>query len=165
MRPLPGLTLGLSFLLSLSAIGAARQHSPSSPAASNAQAAATARIVAAAEAVLATLDVAGRTKAQFPFDGLQKTRWSNFPTGVFRREGLRMGDLSQTQRKAVTTLLSVALSQDGLTKVNDIVRGDEMLRTADTGGPPAAGPGGGGQAPPPGARPGTSGPRVVFGED
>jgi hypothetical protein len=169
MRPLPCLTLGLSFLLSLSAIGAARQHSPSSPAASNAQAAATARIVAAAEAVLATLDVAGRTKAQFPFDGPQRTRWSNFPTGIFHREGLRMGDLSPTQRKAVTTLLSVALSQEGLTKVNDIVRGDEVLRTADTGGPPAggppaAGPGGGGQAPP-GAGPGTSRPRVIFGED
>jgi hypothetical protein len=113
--------------------------------------------------------VAGRTKAQFPFDGPQRTRWSNFPTGIFHREGLRMGDLSPTQRKAVTTLLSVALSQEGLTKVNDIVRGDEVLRTADTGGPPAggppaAGPGGGGQAPP-GAGPGTSRPRVIFGED
>jgi len=119
--------------------------------------------------VLATLDMAGRTKAQFPFDGPQKTRWSNFPTGIFHREGLRMGDLSPTQRKAVTTLLSVALSQEGLTKVNDIVRGDEVLRKADTGGPPAggppaAGPGGGGQAPP-AAGPGTSRPRVIFGED
>jgi len=171
MRPLPYLTLGLSFLLCLNAIGAGRQNTPSSPAsASNGQAAATARIVSAAEEVLATLDAAGRTKAQFPFDGPQKTRWSNFPTGIFHREGLRMGDLSQAQRKAVTTLLSVALSQEGLTKVNDIVRGDEVLRTADTGrppagGPPAAGPGGGGQAPPPGAGPGTRGPRVIFGED
>ena len=64
MRPLPCLTLGLSFLLSLSAIGAARQHSPSSPAASNAQAAATARIVAAAEAVLATLDMRSKYRIQ-----------------------------------------------------------------------------------------------------
>ena len=172
MRPLSYLTLGLSFLFCVNAIGARRvQHSPSSPSsASNAQAAATARIVSAAEALLATLDAAGRAKAQFPFDGPQKTRWSNFPTGIFHREGLRMGDLTQTQRKAVMTLLSVALSDEGLTKVNEIVRGDEVLRTADTGGPPAggpptAGPGGGGQAPPPGARPGTSGPRVVFGED
>ena len=172
MRQLSYLTLGLSFLFCVNAIGARRvQHIPSSPSsASNAQAAATARIVSAAEALLATLDAAGRAKAQFPFDGPQKTRWSNFPTGIFHREGLRMGDLTQTQRKAVMTLLSVALSDEGLTKVNDIVRGDEVLRTADTGGPPAggpptAGPGGGGQAPPPGAGAGTSGPRVIFGED
>ena len=172
MRPLSYLTLGLSFLFCVNAIGARRvQHSPSSlSSASNAQAAATARIVSAAEALLATLDAAGRAKAQFPFDGPQKTRWSNFPTGIFHREGLRMGDLTQTQRKAVMTLLSVALSDEGLTKVNDIVRGDEVLRTADTGGPPAggpptAGPGGGGQAPPPGAGAATSGPRVIFGED
>jgi len=172
MRQLSYLTLGLSFLFCVNAIGARRvQHIPSSPSsASNAQAAATARIVSAAEALLATLDAAGRAKAQFPFDGPQKTRWSNFPTGIFHREGLRMGDLTQTQRKAVMTLLSVALSDEGLTKVNDIVRGDEVLRTADTGGPPAggpptAGPGGGGQASPPGAGAGTSGPRVIFGED
>lgn len=38
---------------------------------------ATSRIVAAAQALLATLDEAGRAKVQFPFDGPQKTRWSN----------------------------------------------------------------------------------------
>ena len=54
---------------------------------------ATARIVAAAQALLATLDEAGRAKVQFPFEGPQKTRWSNLPTGIFAREGLRMGDL------------------------------------------------------------------------
>ena len=54
---------------------------------------ATTRIVAAAQALLATLDDAGRAKVQFPFEGPQKTRWSNLPTGIFAREGLRMGDL------------------------------------------------------------------------
>ena len=39
----------------------------------------TTRIVAAAQALLATLDDAGRAKVQFPFDGPQKTKWSNLP--------------------------------------------------------------------------------------
>src|SRR5262245_22186996 len=89
---------------------------------------ATARIVASAQAVLTALDNAGRAKVQFPFEDAQKTRWSNLPTGVFRREGLRMGDLTSTERAAVMTLLSTALSRDGYRKVADIMRGDEMLR-------------------------------------
>ena len=40
----------------------------------------TTRIVAAAHALLRTLDDAGRAKVQFPFDGPQKTRWSNLPS-------------------------------------------------------------------------------------
>ena len=35
----------------------------------------------AAGAVLASLDDAGRAKVQFPFEGPQKTRWSNLPSG------------------------------------------------------------------------------------
>jgi Protein of unknown function (DUF3500) len=117
---------------------------------------ATARIVAAAQALVATLNDVGRTKVQFPFDGPQKTRWSNLPTGIFKREGVRLGDLTPAQRAAVMTLLSVALSQDGYRKVTDIVRSDEVLRKAEGGGGPP--PGGGGPA-------GGAPSRVIFGED
>jgi hypothetical protein len=56
---------------------------------------ATGKTVAAAKAFLATLDDAGRAKVSFAFtDNEQKVRWSNFPTGIFARKGLRMGDLS-----------------------------------------------------------------------
>jgi hypothetical protein len=104
------------------------------------------RIVGAAEALLATLDDAGRAKVQFPFDGPQKTRWSNLPSRIFQREGLRMGDLTPAQRSAVTALLSVALSRDGLRKVTEIMRGDEVLReTAGGRGPRAGAPPGGGR--------------------
>ena len=44
----------------------------------------TSRIVAAAQALVATLDDAGRAKVQFPFEGPQKTRWSNLPSPLFR---------------------------------------------------------------------------------
>ncbi len=112
----------------------------------------TGRIVAAAQAVLATLDDAGRGKVQFPFEGPQKARWSNLPSGIFQREGLRMGDLTPAQRASVNALLSTALSRDGYRKVTEIIRGDEVLRTAQAqgrsgpagGGPGPSGPGGGG---------------------
>jgi uncharacterized protein DUF3500 len=107
----------------------------------NTQADVTARIVAAAQAVVAALDEAGRAKVQFPFDGAQKTRWSNLPSPMFQRTGVRMGDLTSAQRAAVMTLLSAALSRDGYRKVLDIMRGDEVLRSGQSS--PVAGRGDG----------------------
>ena len=127
-----GVCLGL--WVSATTTGGAEQAAtkPSLPA--SAQTDATARIVAAAQALLAALDDAGRAKAQFPFDSPQRARWSNLPTGVFHRDGLRMGDLTPAQRTAALKLLSVALSRDGYAKVMDIVRGDEVLRKGGSGG-------------------------------
>jgi hypothetical protein len=103
---------------------------------------ATSRIVAAAQALLTTLDDPGRTKVQFPFEGPQRTKWSNLPSGIFERTGLRVGDLTPAQRSAVMTLLSTALSRDGYRKVTEIMRGDEVLRTTQRAGGPARGGGG-----------------------
>src|SRR5215203_2346764 len=89
----------------------------------------TSRIVTAAQAVLASLDEAGRAKVQFPFDGPQKTRWSNLPSPMFERQGVKLADLTPPQRTAVTNLLTVALSTDGYRKVTEIMKGDEVLKT------------------------------------
>jgi Protein of unknown function (DUF3500) len=149
-----GIWLGLSVTV-LATLVAQRQATPASKSSSG-QADSTTRIVSSAQVFLATLDDAGRTKVQFPFDGPQKTRWSNFPTGIFKREGLRLGDLTAQQRAAVMSLLSVALSRDGYRKVTDIMQGDEVLRQAEGGGgPPGSGGGPAGGAPR----------RVIFGED
>jgi len=118
---------------------------------------ATKRIVSAAHALLATLDDAGRAKVQFPFEGPQKARRSNLPSGIFQREGLRIADLTSTQRDAVRTLLTTALSRQGYEKAEAIMQGDEMLRQ----GEPANGPGGGRR----GGRPGGPGGGVNFGKD
>jgi uncharacterized protein DUF3500 len=102
---------------------------------------ATARIVSSAQAVLKTLDESGRTKVQFPFESPQKSQWSNLPTGIFKREGIRMGDLGPEQRSALMSLLQTALSADGYRKVMEIMRGDEVLRTGSAGrGGRAGGP-------------------------
>ncbi len=118
----------------------AQRGTPASPAAGS-PADATARIVASAQALLTTLDAAGKTKVQYPAGSPQKTRWSNLPSGIFQRTGLRVGDLTASQRAALMALLSTALSTDGYQKVVDIMRGDEILRTQ--GGGRGRGPGGG----------------------
>jgi type II secretory pathway pseudopilin PulG len=140
------------------------------PPTSNAQAQTTARIVASAQALLKALDDSGRTRLQFPFEGPQKTRWSNLPTGIFKREGLRMGDLTPTQRAAAMALLSGALSADGYRKVTEIIRGDEVLRTTQNSGAgrgvpnPGGGPPGGADAAGPAPGRGRGG-GPLFGED
>jgi hypothetical protein len=128
----------------------------------------TAHIVAAADALVRVLDDTGRTKLQFPFEGPQKTRWSNLPSGIFKREGLRLGDITPVQRAAVMNLLTTALSRDGFRKVTEIMRGDDVLRETGGGNGPRGGAAG---APPPGGR-GARGPGgpgggggVIFGQD
>lgn len=102
----------------------------------------TGKTVAAAKAFLATLDDAGRAKVSFPFRSEQKTKWSNFPVGIYPRNGLRLGDLSAPQRDAEMKLLATVLSEPGLKKVKEIMEGDEVLKATDTGpgGPTPGGP-------------------------
>jgi hypothetical protein len=102
------------------------------PAATNSP---TEKIAAAAKTFLATLDDAQRAKVVFDFkDAAQRKRWSNFPTGIFQRAGLKLGDLSQPQRDAAMALLAAALSPQGYAKVLQIMEGDEVLKKHDGGG-------------------------------
>ncbi len=94
----------------------------------------TLRIVTAAQSFLATLDESGRARVQVPFDSPLRTRWSNLPIGMVPRNGVRMGDLTAAQRTAAMAVLEAAFSTDGYTKVVDIVRSDEVLRTSGSGG-------------------------------
>src|SRR5438046_9530273 len=91
---------------------------------------ATARIVTAANRFLSTLDEKQRSSVQFSFnDDTPRRRWSNFPVRMVPRAGLKIGDLSPAQRTAAFALLEVALSKKGLTKVQEIMDGDELLKT------------------------------------
>jgi len=92
---------------------------------------ATGEIVAATKKFLAALDDTQRGKVIFDFkDDAQRKRWSNLPTGAFRRAGLSMGDLTKPQRDAAMTVLAAALSPQGYEKVNQIVVADELLKTS-----------------------------------
>ena len=84
------------------------------------------------------------------FTSSQRTGWSNLPTGIFQRNGLRFGDLTSRQREAALALVAAALSREGYQKVTDIMNGDEVLKNAgggQTGGRQGGrGPGGAAEA-------------------
>ena len=119
-------SLGIAALLGLGSAG--QNGAAAGPASANAQ------IVVMAEKLVSVLDAAQRANLQFTFTSDQKTRWSNLPSPMFERRGVRLADLTQPQRDAVMRLLSVALSADGYRKVNEIMLGDEVLRTQNGGG-------------------------------
>jgi hypothetical protein len=96
---------------------------------SSTSAAPAAAIMAATQRFLATLDDGQRGRVVFDFkDEAQRKRWSNFPTAMFKRQGLRMGDLTTPQRDAALAVLAAALSSQGYDKVLQIVEADEVLR-------------------------------------
>ena len=70
------------------------------------------KIVDSANGFLNSLDEGQRSKVLFEFnDAAQRMRWSNLPTTIVLRAGLKMGDLSGPQRKAAMGLLAAMLSK------------------------------------------------------
>jgi hypothetical protein len=130
------------------AAGSPQRPTPVAPFTSGADGTVTAKVVAAANAFLATLISAERAACMFDFSSSQRTGWSNLPSGIFERKGLRFGDMTSRQRDAALALVAAALSKDGYRKVTDIMNGDEVLKNAGggrTGGRQGgAGPGRGG---------------------
>ena len=126
--------IGTAAVVSLAVTLLAQRNTPA-----NSQADATARIVKAAQDVVAAVDGPARAKLVYPFDSPQKTNWSNLPSPMYQRHSLKIGDLSATGRSAVMKLLSVALSADGYRKVVDVMHGDEVLKRDSSGRGPAFG--------------------------
>ena len=123
----------LGVLVPLAASVPSRRQAPRAAKAPAADA--TAKIVAASQAFLATLDAAGKAKVQLAYAAPEKsTGWSNLPIGMVPRNGIRMGDLTPAQRTAAMAVLAAAFSQDGYRKVTETVMGDETLRTNAGGG-------------------------------
>ncbi len=88
-----------------------------------------AQVVQAAEALLGELTEQQREQLLFSFDDdRQRRHWSNLPTGIFARTGLRMGDLNEAQKEAVLRLLRSTLSERGFQQVVDNMTGDEVLK-------------------------------------
>ncbi|WP_161883662.1 DUF3500 domain-containing protein [Deinococcus alpinitundrae] len=94
----------------------------------------TTKVVAAANAFLGTLTAAQKKTASFAYtDAAQRAKWSNFPTGIFQRAGLRWGDMSAAQRTSLMGLLGMVLSSDGLSMVKQQMNADDVLKAS--GGP------------------------------
>ena len=94
---------------------------------------ATAEVVAATEEFLATLDDAQREQVSFAFDDeLKSSNWSNLPTGIFERSGVRFGDMTPEQQQAAMAMLQAALSEEGYVQTVGTMVSDEVL--ANEGG-------------------------------
>ncbi len=74
----------------------------------------TEEVSSAAKKFLSSLDEGQRGKVVYNFkDEDQRKRWSNLPTTMVKRGGIRMGDLTKAQRDGVLAVLMAALSPQG----------------------------------------------------
>jgi Protein of unknown function (DUF3500) len=104
------------------------------PVTSTAADAQTVKVVDAATAFLSSLSAAQQSTVSFAYsDSAQRSHWSNFPTGIFQRNGLRWGDMSSAQRTSLMTLLGTVLSTDGLTNVKQQMDADDVLKAQGGG--------------------------------
>ena len=121
---------------------------------------ATAQIVRTAKTFLSTLDQKQRQSVMFAFDDQkQRANWSNLPTSFVPRGGISFKEMNATQRSAAMALVASALSRRGYEKVQQIMEGDEVLRTNEVKNPPR--PGGNGGGPPPGTVRGAVGREIL----
>ncbi len=98
---------------------------------------ATSRIVSAANSFLSALNEKQRQSVLFAFDDeKQRATWSNLPVSFVPRGGISLKEMSPAQRSAAMALVSSALSRKGFEKVQQIMVGDEVLKTTDSNQPP-----------------------------
>ena len=87
-----------------------------------------AQMTANAAAFLGGLSDAQRQSALFAIDDIEaRTRWSNLPSAMYDRGGLRMGDLSDVQRQSLHDLLRASTSSQGYHKIAGIIWIDDVL--------------------------------------
>jgi len=99
-------------VVALVAIGAARLAEPTDP------------MAKAASELLASLDEAQRSAITFDFDDAERRNWQATPMGD---AGVRLGDMTETQREEVRGLLKSALSEEGLKTVAGVIVLEEVL--------------------------------------
>ena len=89
----------------------------------------TAAAAAAAIRFLETLEPAQARGAVLPSDSPFIANWSNLPAGIlrFERNGVRAGDLRDTQRAALFDFLSAALSREGADLVQGVIAAEGIL--------------------------------------
>ena len=82
-----------------------------------------------AEAFLTLLSAPQKLQLVLPVNSTLRSNWSNLPAGVlrFERNGLRLGDLNQTQLQGLFSLLQATLSKNGYDTLSQIVTADKVL--------------------------------------
>jgi hypothetical protein len=145
LRGSAALGAGVAGAAALTRFGFAAQQdaaTPESATASPTAGDATPAIAAAANAFLDTLSDDEKSAVLFDWtDTAQKQRWSNFPQGLFERDGLMWGNLGESAQNAWLAVMQVTLSAEGYTRVMAEWAADDALAASD-GGAGGAAPGG-----------------------
>lgn len=88
-------------------------------------------MAASARAFLGTLDAAGKSKAQIPFnDAEERLNWHFIPK-YMQRKGLPLKEMNAAQQKAALALLHSAMSTSGASKADTIRELEVVLRSVE----------------------------------
>jgi hypothetical protein len=90
----------------------------------------TAAVVTAANAFKATLSTTELATTQLSYTKANATFWTNLPVGS--RNGLKLGTMSTTQLAAAKTLIQTALGTAGVSIMEEIRLGDEVIHLSNT---------------------------------
>jgi hypothetical protein len=101
------------------------------------------RIAAAAHALIAELRPELRAKLQFAFNDPERKDWHNFPNMIHPRKGVRLGEMTDSEKKAAHNLMQTMLSGDGYLKVTGIMFHDEVFNDSALKAPAPPPPAGG----------------------
>lgn len=83
----------------------------------------------AAEEFLSTLSDEQKKQVLYDYnDETKSTSWSNFPVTFVERSGIKLGDLTETQRAAALKVLKTLLNDEAYAKVTGIMAGDQYLK-------------------------------------
>ncbi|MCK5448774.1 MAG: DUF3500 domain-containing protein [Gemmatimonadetes bacterium] len=85
-------------------------------------------MAAAVNDFLSLLSSEQAASVQLPLDSEWRTKWHYFPSWVYERHGLGLGELSDAQRAGVHRVVRTALSDPGYLKASGIILLDDLER-------------------------------------
>lgn len=68
------------------------------------------------------------TRVRLPLDSEWRTKWHYFPSWLYERQGLSLGELSDAQRAGIHRIIGAALSDPGYLKASGIILLDDLER-------------------------------------
>lgn len=94
----------------------------------------TAKVVCAANIFLATLSEAQKTEVLLELTQENAVRWSNFPTPVGERNGIRLSTLTAEQQTAAEAVVKTAMGEEGYNKAMRIRMADDVVASLSSEG-------------------------------
>lgn len=88
----------------------------------------TAIIVNAAKDFLASLNAEQKARTKYAIDALEWQKWSNVDNGIYARQGVKLKEMSASQKAKALGLMQASLSAKGLEQARNIMKTDQTLK-------------------------------------